>query len=298
GQGKGPFISIHESFRGLAAWKDLLPGHDRIALDVHPDLIFVNVDRTPLASQINKPIAGEFSLAVNDCGQWINGIGAGTRWEGTFGSQSDGDTKDNFKAFALRNLDALGHWFFWTWKIGASSVTGKVETPMWSYQLGLQEGGSPTTRLKRPASAATPPQLNLSAPRWSVLLEQDRSRTPSRLSTRPPTTINPGLRPSNVRASTATGAIPTLPVPTPVVGNVDGWYDAADNRPMYTRSLDAVTYPDAWGSADAANPGPCGGATTDNTDNTENTDNTDDETTRRVRRVRNVIPKPRRTPAP
>ncbi|KAG8998341.1 hypothetical protein FRB90_012316 [Tulasnella sp. 427] len=329
GQGKGPFISIHDSFRGLAAWKDLLPGHDRIALDVHPYLIFVNVDRTPLASQINKPcrswatdmnnswtdfgvsIAGEFSLAVNDCGQWINGIGAGTRWEGTFGSQGDGvkgdctpwnewqswtqDTKDNFKAFALRNFDALGHWFFWTWKIGASSVTGKVETPMWSYQLGLQEGWIPddpsqATGICGNTSPAQPlsPEM-VGAAGTGQISDTIKAQFPW-----PPTTINPGLRPNNVRAYTATGAIPTLPVPTPVVGNVDGWYDAADNRPMYT-PIAGCTYPDAWGSADAANPGPCGGATTDNTDNT---DNTDDETTRRVRRVRNVIPKPRRTPAP
>ncbi|KIO27883.1 glycoside hydrolase family 5 protein, partial [Tulasnella calospora MUT 4182] len=151
GQGKGPFLSIHDSFRGLAAWKDLMPGHDRVALDVHPYLIFVNVDRTSLNSQIQKPcrswaadmnsswtdfgvsMAGEFSLAINDCGLWINGVGAGTRWEGTFNGQGDGvagscaewndwqswtqDRKDDFRAFALRNFDALGHWFFWTWKI-------------------------------------------------------------------------------------------------------------------------------------------------------------------------------------
>lgn len=51
-------------------------------------------------------------------------------------------------------------------------------------------------------------------------------------------------------------------------------------------------YPDAWGSADATNPGPCGG-----TSNGDTTDTTD-ALARRVRRVRNVIPQPRRTPAP
>lgn len=60
-------------------------------------------------------------------------------------------------------------------------------------------------------------------------------------------------------------------------------------------------YPDAWGSADATNPGPCGGtstADTTTTDNTDTTDTTDTTVTTRTRGARNVIPKPRRTPPP
>ncbi|KAG9015685.1 hypothetical protein FRB90_004437 [Tulasnella sp. 427] len=335
GTGKGPFISVHDSFQGLAYWQDLLPGHDRMALDRHPYLIFSNVDRSPLAEQVDKPctswasamntswstfgvsIAGEFSLAINDCGLWINGVGSGTRWEGTFGS-GDGekgdcstwndysswtqDTKDNFKTFAMSNFDALQHWFFWTWKIGASSITGKVESPMWSYQLGLQEGWIPADPTQATGvcgnnSPATP----LSAAMIGGAGAGEISDTVRAASPWPPTELSPdSLNADNVPVYTATGAIPTLAVPTPTSGSADGWFDAADTRPIYT-PISGCTYPDAWGSADATNPGPCGGTTgadtTDTADTTTATDDTTDDTTRR-RRVRNVIPMPKRTPAP
>jgi len=41
-------------------------------------------------------------------------------------------------------MDALQNWFFWTWKIGNSSVDNSVRAPFWSYQLGLQQGWMPT----------------------------------------------------------------------------------------------------------------------------------------------------------
>ncbi|KAG8910929.1 hypothetical protein FRC01_006043, partial [Tulasnella sp. 417] len=268
GAGKGPFIAVHDSFQGLANWVDLLPGHDRMALDVHPYLIFVNVDRSPLSEQINKPctswassmntswsnfgvsVAGEFSLAINDCGLWINGVNSGTRWEGTFGS-GDGekgdctewndyaswtqDRKDDFKAFALRNFDALGHFFFWTWKIGPSSVTGKIETPMWSYSLGLKEGWIPEDPSQatgvcggnNPAQPLTAEMLGTAGGDISASV---RAANPW-----PPTSLNPGsLNADNVPVYTATGAIPTLAVPTPTTGNVDGWFNDADTKPIYT----------------------------------------------------------------
>ncbi|KAG8894890.1 hypothetical protein FRC01_012689 [Tulasnella sp. 417] len=270
GKGKGPFISFHDAFRGLAAWKDLFPGHDRVALEAHQYLAFATVDRTSLADQVDKPcrtwaaamnsswtdfgvsVAGEFSLAINDCGLWVNGIGIGTRWEGTLaGSEAAGagdctewtnwrnwgqQTKDNFKAFALRNFDALGHWFFYTWKVGASSVTGKVESPMWSYQLGLQQGWIPSNPTQStglcgntsPAQPLTPEMVGAAGP--GEISASVRAQYPW-----PPAQLNPGgLNPNSVRVYTATGAIPTLPVPTPTIGTVDGWYNDADTRPIYT----------------------------------------------------------------
>ncbi|KAG8929654.1 hypothetical protein FRC01_003966 [Tulasnella sp. 417] len=326
GTGKGPFISVHDSFQGLAAWVDLLPGHDRMALDVHPYLIFSSVDRSPLADQITKPceswasdmntswtnfgvsMAGEFSLAINDCGLWVNGVGAGTRWEGTFGD-GDGvqgdctpwndysswtqDTKDNFKAFALHNFDSLGHWFFWTWKIGASSITGKIESPMWSYQLGLQEGWMPDDPTQATGVCGnTSPAQPLTAEMIGGAGAGDISASVRAADPWPPAQLNPGnLNADNVPVYTPTGTIPTLAMPTPTTGTADGWYDAADTRPIYT-PIAGCTYPDAWGSADAANPGPCGG--TSNTDTTDTTDTL----TKRLRRLRNGAPQPRRTPAP
>lgn len=43
----------------------------------------------------------------------------------------------------LASMDALQNYFFWTWKIGNSSVLGTSSSPMWHYQLGLQQGWVP-----------------------------------------------------------------------------------------------------------------------------------------------------------
>jgi len=68
--------------------------------------------------------AGEWSLAVTDCGKWVNGVGQGTRYEGDYvldpsfkrvGScdpwtdwqNYDQATKDGMKTLALASMDAL-----------------------------------------------------------------------------------------------------------------------------------------------------------------------------------------------
>ena len=68
----------------------------------------------------------------DDCGYWEDA------------SQWSDETKQGLKTFALASMDALGDYFFWTWKIGNSSVTDNVAAPLWSYQLGLQQGWMPT----------------------------------------------------------------------------------------------------------------------------------------------------------
>jgi hypothetical protein len=40
-------------------------------------------------------------------------------------------------------MDALQNFFFWTWKIGNSTQLGTSSSPMWHYQLGLQQGWIP-----------------------------------------------------------------------------------------------------------------------------------------------------------
>ena len=47
--------------------------------------------------------------------------------------------KDGFREFMLASMDAIDNWYFWTWKIGNSSA-GTVQAPLWSYQLGLEQG--------------------------------------------------------------------------------------------------------------------------------------------------------------
>lgn len=66
--------------------------------------------------------AGEFSNAINDCGLYVNGVGLGTRYEGTYPGYTTkvGDCtpwedysawnqslKDSTKQFAMSSMDAL-----------------------------------------------------------------------------------------------------------------------------------------------------------------------------------------------
>jgi aryl-phospho-beta-D-glucosidase BglC (GH1 family) len=174
GAGNGPFISIHDGFEALDSWYGIFPNADRMAIDTHPYIAFGGQSTSPPGAHASDPCtqwgqkmndslnnfgltaAGEFSLAVNDCGLWVNGVMNGTRYEGTYPAPAPArvgscdqwnnwpewtqDIKDGLLQFALSSMDALQNYFFWTWKIGNSTVSGKVEAPFWSYQLGLQQG--------------------------------------------------------------------------------------------------------------------------------------------------------------
>ncbi|EDR10975.1 glycoside hydrolase family 5 protein, partial [Laccaria bicolor S238N-H82] len=176
GAGNGPFISLHDGFFSRSQWVGVFPNADRVGLDTHPYLCFNDQSSSPMSSYATTPCtswgslvnnsmsnfglttAGEWSNAVTDCGLYLNGVNLGTRYEGTYqGSTSrvgsctpwtdwqnwDSTMKTAINTFALASMDALQDYFFWTWKIGNSSVSGTVETPAWSYQLGLENGWMP-----------------------------------------------------------------------------------------------------------------------------------------------------------
>nr|GAT59625.1 glycoside hydrolase [Mycena chlorophos] len=178
GAGNGPMVSFHDGFISLSDYAGFMSGSDRASLDTHPYLCFTQsaapittYSTTPCSAwggEINSTmgafgliVAGEFSNAVTDCGLYVNGVGQGVRYEGTYDSggpwpvigncttdwlnyqEWSSGTKAAYLAFAEASMDALGNWFFWTWKIG-NSTAGIVEAPQWSYQLGLQEGWMPT----------------------------------------------------------------------------------------------------------------------------------------------------------
>ncbi|KAJ6500522.1 glycoside hydrolase family 5 protein [Mycena sanguinolenta] len=177
GAGNGPYVSFHDGFFGPAQWAGFLPNSDRASLDMHPYLCFGGQSADPITSRTSQPcsswgqlfndtmadfgfiVAGEWSNAVTDCGTYVNGVGQGTRYEGTFPGFTtslgncatdwlawetwDAGTKKAYMQFAQSSMDALQNWFFWTWKIG-NSTAGRVESPQWSYQLGLQQGWMPT----------------------------------------------------------------------------------------------------------------------------------------------------------
>ncbi|WOO83892.1 putative glucan 1,3-beta-glucosidase D [Vanrija pseudolonga] len=183
GAGKGPMLSMHDAFVGIDKWYGFLPGADRLALDQHPYLIFQDqpagstgqgdfAQLAPLpcnawaagtnntSNQFGANTAGEWSAAINDCGQWLNGVGLGQRYDGTFaGYQGKGvgtcdywndhtqwtqATKDGLKQFVMSSMDSLQNYFFWTWKIGNSTSAVPQPNPMWHYRLGVMNGWIPT----------------------------------------------------------------------------------------------------------------------------------------------------------
>lgn len=121
-----------------------------MVLDTHPYFAFNAQSTAPIISYapqacsvwgplingsmaaVGMTIAGEFSLATNDCGLYVNGVNLGTRYEGTFpggptvatGScepwddweSYTEDTKQQLYEFAIASMDSLQNWFFWTWK--------------------------------------------------------------------------------------------------------------------------------------------------------------------------------------
>ena len=73
-------------------------------------------------SAFGVTVAGEFSNGFNDCGLFVNGVANGPSSAAdcdlfTDASKWDQATKDGVKNFALASMDALGDWFFWTWKV-------------------------------------------------------------------------------------------------------------------------------------------------------------------------------------
>lgn len=140
GTGQGPYVSYHDGFLGLQQWAGFLTGADRIALDDHPYLCFSTQSDAAMSTYAQMPCnawasgvntsmsafglttAGEFSNAVTDCGLWVNGVGLGTRYEGTYpgdwprvGSCTpwtdwrnwDATMKQSMMDFALASMDAL-----------------------------------------------------------------------------------------------------------------------------------------------------------------------------------------------
>ncbi|KAL8279683.1 hypothetical protein RQP46_007996 [Phenoliferia psychrophenolica] len=191
GEGNGPFITFHDGFVAQATtvaqggWDGFLTGADRIAIDQHAYLCFDTPNNDSLGYNSAKPCAywaskfntsaeqfglsmgGEWSLAVNDCGKWLNNVGNGARYDGTYyipgnvtapafvgyGAGScdpwndweswTNATKQGLQAVVRGHMDALQHSFFWTWKTGYSTTLGKIANPMWNYQLGLAQGYVP-----------------------------------------------------------------------------------------------------------------------------------------------------------
>ncbi|XP_006458234.1 hypothetical protein AGABI2DRAFT_63154 [Agaricus bisporus var. bisporus H97] len=304
GEGNGPFATIHDAFFPRDRWAGIFPNADRMALDSHPYLCFGPQSDSPMSSYQKTPcsnwgssvnnsmanfglsVAGEFSNAVTDCGLWLNGVDLGTRYEGTYidsperigdcaiwtdWTKYDDKMKADIKNFALASMDALQDYFFWTWKIGNSSASGKVECPAWSYQLGLEQGWMP----KDPREAAgacgniSPWQPPLNAWQTGGAGAGDIPATVSNVYPWPPATLSHAGAVSLLPSYTETGPIPTLPAPTltapsgstatPTVDVGNGWNNPSDNAGI-AAEISGCSYLDPWVDPSVAPPLPCSAA--------------------------------------
>ncbi|KAJ7643673.1 exo-beta-1,3-glucanase [Roridomyces roridus] len=306
GAGRGPYIAIHEAFQGPAIWEGFLAGADRVALDQHPYLAFTyDYVSTPdqmavkpcawaiATNQSSKAfgvtLGGEFSTAINDCGLWLNGIGSTSAapncavlddW-----ASYNATLTASLKQVTLATMDALQNFFFWTWKIGNSTVLGTSSSPLWHYQLGLERGWIPKGVSVLPSrvmscSLLLPPALD---PREAIghcasvlgssqifdgtLPASATGAGPTSINADqtsshvfPPTTLSPSFSGTTVGllpTYTATGKVTTLfaptftAAPTAAVGN--GWNNSADTALAFV-PVAGCTYPDTWNAINASIP--------------------------------------------
>ncbi|KAL0575635.1 hypothetical protein V5O48_006339 [Marasmius crinis-equi] len=291
GDGQGPWISFHDAMLSKAEWAGFLPNGFRRSIDSHPYTAFSDQQSdaswsanmgTPCnwGKEFNESMAafglssaGEWSNAVNDCGLWLNGIPEGTRYDGTYtpskttavGScdkwtdwekYSDA-TKDEIMKFAMASMDGLQNWFFWTWKIGASSKSNKVESPAWSYSLGWKNGWMPKD--PRQADGA----CGNTSPFTGTITDGSGQVALGQYPWPPASITMAGDTPTNLPHYTNTGSIPTLTPatytvsgakPTKTVDMGSGWNNAND-KTGYVAEIQGCKYPDAWvGSATVDSP--------------------------------------------
>ncbi|KAK9692507.1 hypothetical protein K7432_014288 [Basidiobolus ranarum] len=178
-----PVLVYHEGFIGLDRWSGTFqkPDYKNVCMDVHNYIIF-DVNLVAMSEQQKLDFAcntwkkdistsnqnfgwtmvGEFSIASNDCAKWLNGIGLGTRWDGTFpdnlgnplcptkpkcSCEGVDDWKNftpeykeflsKYGQFQMEAFESSFGWFFWTWK------TENHVNPHWDYQIGLEQGWMP-----------------------------------------------------------------------------------------------------------------------------------------------------------
>ncbi|KAI0759749.1 glycoside hydrolase [Trametes elegans] len=294
GIGKGAYIVIHDGFQGTGSWKDFLPGSDRIILDTHPYVAFGGDFNHPLdywpqvgciaysnnqsQTDFGITLSGEFSGAINNCGKWVQNIGQDSTlpecaqwndWENW-----TQDMKTGIKNFIMSQMDGmhLPGYFYWTWKVGNSSITGKVEAPFWSYQLGLENGWVPTDPrealgLCQSLNYAQNDPWDGNYQPWQTGGEgagEIAATAVASFSQYPPPQISNvnGANPAQLPMYTATSAVPTLPPPTFSAATVsagDGWEDAADTS-LAAVQIAGCAYPNAWGPQPGSTAAVCGGA--------------------------------------
>lgn len=179
-------VVMHDAFLDVQSWNGFAnqqSGLNHVILDTHIYQIFSpeEVARKPcehvrnacsngpkLAGTDKWTIVGEWTGAQTDCARWLNGLGKGARYDGTFPSSSyNGDCqhkysgtvdgmldvdKVNLEYFIEAQLDAYEQhsgWVFWTWKTESA--------PEWHFQNLTRAGliPQPLTSRKHPGQCST-----------------------------------------------------------------------------------------------------------------------------------------------
>ncbi|KAF5358125.1 hypothetical protein D9756_001169 [Leucocoprinus leucothites] len=286
GEGNGPYIVFGDGFQ-LGQWSGALQGGDRMILDQHPYFAFGNAGDDPItgaaadglpggewplracnawgppANQSRRNFglyfAGELAASPNDCGLFLNGVGNGPSssqcaeydaWE-----SYNPAMKQGIENFVLATFDAVQDWFFWTWKIGPSQA-GRVETPLWSYQLGLQNGWIPqdprVASGKCVALGAAQDLFDGNYKPWQTGTPSSIPASSTQAFPWPPAAITSADVPVSLLPTyTNTAPIITLPpqtytsAPSQVTVSVDGWFDASDTQLGIT-TIEGCPYPDEY----------------------------------------------------
>lgn len=176
-------IIMSEGFIPLQNWAGKMQGIDGLVLDIHQYLVYdddllsmehsekVNFACTTWQQQtqlsmnsFGPTITGEWSYADTECALYQNGVGVGSRWNGSFDggkpvcpvqdksqcsctqanvqpeSYSAG-YKQFLSTFLQAQMDSFGGgsygWFHWTWKADGENA------PQWTYKRGLDAGFLP-----------------------------------------------------------------------------------------------------------------------------------------------------------
>lgn len=158
-------VVIHDAFENIQTyWNGFMnsaSGVNNVILDTHIYQVFSDGDvamtpcehvqaacaNGPLVAGTDKwTIVGEWTGAQTDCAKWLNGLGTGARYDGTFTGSTTvygscetkdvgtvdgllGVDKTNLAAYVEAQMDAYEQhsgWIFWAWKTESA--------PEWHFQ--------------------------------------------------------------------------------------------------------------------------------------------------------------------
>lgn len=149
-------------------------------------------------------------------------------------------------------------------------MTNRVEAPLWSYQLGLEQGWIPTDPRLAVGKCAS---LGVSGDQFDGTYQPWQTggagagtiaATATAQFPWPPAQLsNVAVAADLLPSYTPTGTVATLPPPTLTASASksidvgDGWFDTKDTAGEYT-AIAGCTYPDPWDAVSVAVPAQCG----------------------------------------